>query len=99
MVHLARFAVPVAGLSLAFATAGCGKTVIDSQKAEDFIQSSLEKRGATITSVSCPDDVEVAPKKSFDCTAASDQGKTATITMTILNDNADVKVTDFSVSK
>jgi hypothetical protein len=99
MHRLVRIALPVAALSLLLATTGCGKTVIDSQKAEDFIQSSLEKRGATVDSVSCPSDVEVQAKKSFDCTAAIKGGHTATITMTILNDNADVKVTDFSISK
>ena len=95
LVRPVRFVLAAAALALIFATTGCGKTVIDAQKAEDFIQSSLEKRGVAVASVSCPDDVEVEAGKSFDCTATSDQGKTATITMKILNDNADVKVISF----
>jgi hypothetical protein len=81
---------------LVLAAAGCGKTVIDSQKAEDFIKSGIEQHtGATVTSVSCPGDVEVVADRTFDCTATSSTGKTATITMKILNDNADVKVISF----
>jgi hypothetical protein len=98
MHRLARIALPAAALSLVLGATGCGKTVIDSQKAEDFLRSSFEKRGLTVTSVSCPDNVEVVPDKTFDCTATSTTGKTATITMKILNDNADVRVTAYKIS-
>lgn len=80
--------------ALALLAAGCGKTVIDSQKAEDFIKGAIEKQSpGSVATVSCPDNFEVKTGAEFDCTATSTSGKTLRVTMRILNDNADVKVT------
>lgn len=99
MSRPAYLALPLIIASVVLAASGCGKTVIDSAKAEAFIKDGIEKNSpATISSVDCPDDVEVEANKTFECTATSDQGKKATITLKILNDNADVRVIDFQTN-
>lgn len=91
----AVFAAVIAVLLLA----GCGETVIDDGKAEDSIQRDVESTlKVKVSSVDCPGDVEVEVDKEFDCTVASDAGN-ATVTLKILNEDADVRVTDFRQTK
>ncbi len=85
----------VAALSLA----ACGDTVIDDGKAEEAIQQDVESTlKVKVSSVDCPGDVEVEVDKEFDCTVKSDAGD-ATVTLKILNEDADVRVTDFQQTK
>ena len=72
---------------------GCGETVIDDDKAEGAIQSSLEKSlHEKIQSVDCPSDQEVEKGKTFTCQVNFSQGKQATATLKILNEDADVSL-------
>ncbi len=72
---------------------GCGETVIDDVKAEGAIQSSLEKSlHEKIQSVDCPSDQEVEKGKTFTCQVNFSQGKQATATLKILNEDADVSL-------
>jgi len=78
----------------ALAVAGCGGTVVDSQKAEDAIQQNIESSTKlTVESVSCPDNVDVEAGATFDCDIKFADGKTAKATLKILNNDADVKIT------
>jgi len=86
---------------LLVAVAGCGETVIDDVKTEDAIaqnlESSLDKK---VASVECPSGVEVKTGVSFDCTVKLTDGKRETATLKVLNEDADVEVTDLeSVSQ
>jgi NAD(P)H-hydrate repair Nnr-like enzyme with NAD(P)H-hydrate epimerase domain len=85
----------VAAALIAFAalgTAGCGGKVIDDQKAETAIKADFERStGVKVTSVDCPGNVDVKPGATFDCTVNAASGRSATVTLKILNDNADVK--------
>jgi hypothetical protein len=79
--------------ALALVAAGCGETVIDDVKAEGAIQTSLEKSlHEKITSVECPSDQEVEKGKTFTCEVNFSQGKQATATLKILNEDADVSL-------
>jgi hypothetical protein len=78
----------------AIAIAGCGKTVIDSAKAEGAVAENLRRQlHEKVSSVECPSGVEVKPKVTFECTVNLAGGGTETATLKILDDKADVEVT------
>jgi uncharacterized protein DUF4333 len=78
---------------------GCGKTVIDDGKAEAFLKDGFQKNfGVTLDSADCPSGVDVKANTTFDCTVAYGD-KSGTVTMKILNDNADVKPIKFTQNK
>jgi hypothetical protein len=92
----ARCFLVVALAAIAFAAAGCGATVIDSEKTEDTLQANVEQaRHEKINSVDCPSDQEVDPGTTFGCTVNFSDGKKATITLKIRNKDADVDVVGF----
>ena len=67
--------------------------------AEEAIQQDVESTlKVKVSSADCPGDVEVEVDKEFDCTVKSDAGD-ATVTLKILNEDADVRVTDFQQTK
>jgi len=86
--------------TVALAAIGCGETVIDDSKTEaaikDNLQGSLER---DVSSVDCPSGVKVEPGGTFDCQVALADGKKETATLKILNEDADVEVTDLSPQK
>ena len=76
--------------SLAGALA-CTKT-LDSGGLEDQIKTLLQERGGpTLSSVSCPDDIQAQAGGTFTCTAADD-GKTYTIEVTQTDDGGNVEI-------
>jgi NAD(P)H-hydrate repair Nnr-like enzyme with NAD(P)H-hydrate epimerase domain len=88
-----------AGLALA-PVAGCGKTVIDDAKTEAAIEQNLERSaGKKVASVDCPSDVEVEKGERFDCVVSLDGGKEETATMKILNEDADIELTNLKAAK
>jgi hypothetical protein len=95
-----RCAAAVALLAIVFAAAGCGETVIDDVKAEEAIQSNLEKAlHEKIKVVDCPSDQKVEPGKTFGCTVSFSDGKQATATLKILNKDADVSLVGLKSKK
>lgn len=91
-------AVLAALVAAAFATAGCGETVIDTTKAEDTIQADVEKqRGEKVESVDCPQP-EVDPGTIFSCTVNYPDGKTATYRLKIRNEDADLSIVGFEIN-
>ena len=100
MNSLGRFGAPAALVLAAFLAAGCGETVIDDAKTEAAIEDNLQKSvGQKVSSVDCPSGVEVEAGKSFDCAVELAGGKSETATLKILNDDADVEVTDLQPDK
>jgi NAD(P)H-hydrate repair Nnr-like enzyme with NAD(P)H-hydrate epimerase domain len=78
----------------------CGGTVIDDAKTEDAIQQNLETSlNKKVSSVDCPSDVDVKAGESFDCTVTLSGGKQETASLKILNEDADVEVTDLQPDK
>ncbi|HET6998128.1 MAG TPA: DUF4333 domain-containing protein [Solirubrobacterales bacterium] len=95
-----RCAAAIALLAVALVTAGCGETVIDDVKAEGAIKSNLEKSlDEKITSVDCPSDEKVEKGKTFTCTVKFSDGKQATATLKILNEDADVSLVGLKPTK
>jgi uncharacterized protein DUF4333 len=93
VMNLARFCAFALAIALAFAAVGCGDTVIDSSKAEDTIQASLEKSlGGTIKSVDCPADQKVEAGATFECTVALPNGDREEVTLKIRNSDADLSI-------
>jgi hypothetical protein len=85
---------------LVFLAVGCGETVIDDAKTEAAIEQNLEDSvGQKVSSVDCPSGVEVEPDATFDCTVSLAGGKEETATLKILNEDADVEVTDLKPDK
>lgn len=100
MSRLARCGALVALILAAFAALGCGETVIDDAKTEAAIEQNIEGSvGKKVVSVDCPSGVEVEKGTSFDCTLSLAGGKEETATLTILNEDADVKLTDLKPAK
>jgi hypothetical protein len=87
-------------IALPFGAAGCGDTVIDSSKAEDTIQASLEKSlGGEIKAVSCPTDQKVEADTTFDCTVVFPGGDKETVTLKIRNSDADLSIVGLEKQK
>jgi hypothetical protein len=75
--------------------AGCGETVIDSTKTEEALEANLSKSlGQKVSAVDCPSDVEVEKGATFTCSVKLAKGAEQTATLKILNEDADVSVTD-----
>ena len=91
----------IAALALAaFLAVGCGETVIDDAKTEAAIEQNLENSvGKKVSSVDCPSGVEVEAGRSFDCAVTLTGGGGETATLKIINDDADVEVTDLQPDK
>ena len=97
---LVRTGVVLALPLLMFLAVGCGETVIDDAKTEAAIEQNLEDSvGQKVSSVDCPSGVEVEPGETFDCTVSLADGKEETATLKILNEDADVEVTDLKPNK
>lgn len=96
-----RFALAAAALAvLALVATGCGDTVIDSKSAEETVQASLEKSlHEKIKSVDCPSGQKVEPGETFSCEVNFSQGKQATATLKILNEDADMSFVGLKPSK
>jgi hypothetical protein len=95
-----RFGALAVLVAVAAFAVGCGETVIDDVKAEGAIQSNLEKSlHAKIKSVDCPSDQKVEADKTFKCTVNFSDGKQATATLKILNDDADVSLVGLKPTK
>jgi hypothetical protein len=81
---------------LAFA-AGCGETVLDATKAEEQLEANLSSsRKEKVSSVDCPSGEKVEAGRTFVCSVEFADGKTASVTLEIRNDDADVSVTKFT---
>jgi hypothetical protein len=87
-------------LAVVFLVAGCGGTILDLGKAEDQIEANVENtQGEKVSSVDCPSDVEVEPKTTFSCTVRLSDGSTATATLMIRNEDADLDFLSFKANK
>jgi hypothetical protein len=95
-----RFAAALALLVLGLATAGCGDTVIDGQNTEETLEKSLEDSlHAKIKNVDCPSDQKVEPGETFTCTVIFSDGKQATVTLKIRNEDADISIVGLKENK
>jgi hypothetical protein len=70
------------GLALALATVGCGSDTIDANEVEAGIEQSLSTATASVSSVSCPNDVEKEEGATFTCDAKLEGGGKAKVKVT-----------------
>jgi NAD(P)H-hydrate repair Nnr-like enzyme with NAD(P)H-hydrate epimerase domain len=80
--------------------AGCGGVELDTSKIQDQLKAyvgNLEK--TKVSSVDCPSGIEVKAGNTFECAVSLDNGKKGTITVKILNSDADTAVTDLRFNK
>ena len=75
-------ATTAVGLAVALATVGCGSDTIDAADVEADIEQSLSSATASVSSVSCPDDVEKEEGATFTCDAKLEGGGKAKVTVT-----------------
>ncbi len=74
--------------------------MIDASKAEGAIQTNLERsRHEKVSSVVCPSGQKVEVGKEFNCTIDFANGKHATVTLKIRNEEADTDVVGFKETK
>lgn len=80
-------------LAAAVLVAGCGETIIDSQKTEEQLKANLSNSlKEKISSVDCPSDQKVEKGATFDCSVKLQKGQEQTVTLKIRNDDADISV-------
>jgi NAD(P)H-hydrate repair Nnr-like enzyme with NAD(P)H-hydrate epimerase domain len=97
---LGRSSATVALALAVFLMVGCGATEIDDAKTEAAIEQNLQNSvGQNVSSVDCPSGVEVEAGKTFDCAVSLAGGKQETATLKILNEDADIEVTDLQADK
>lgn len=70
------------GLAVALATVGCGSDTIDAAEVEAGIEQSLSSATASVSSVSCPNDVEKKEGATFTCDAKLEGGGKAKVKVT-----------------
>jgi NAD(P)H-hydrate repair Nnr-like enzyme with NAD(P)H-hydrate epimerase domain len=84
-----------AAVIAALAFAGCGETVVDATKTEEALAANLSKSlNEKIAAVDCPSDIEVEKGNTFNCSVDVQKGEDQTVTLRILNEDADINVTD-----
>jgi Domain of unknown function (DUF4333) len=100
MSFAVRGSLLAAVVLVALAPLGCGETVIDDAKTEVSIEQNLERStGKKISTVECPADVEVEKGTSFSCTVVLEGGKEETAKMKVLNEDADLELSDLEPAK
>jgi hypothetical protein len=88
-------AVIAASAVMAFAAAGCGKTVVKESSEEDLVTNTFQKQGLPAPeSIDCPDDVDAKVGETFDCKVIV-KGGPASTTLTLTGKVT--KVTDKGV--
>ena len=70
------------GLAVAVASAGCGSDTVDVAEVEAGIEQSLSSTTASVSSVSCPSDVEKEEGATFTCDAKLEGGGKAKVKVT-----------------
>jgi Domain of unknown function (DUF4333) len=93
MSPLSRSSALAALASAVLIAVGCGGTVIDPSKIEDQLEAYLENsQGKSVSSVDCPSGVDVKAGNTFDCTVNLSGGRGETVTVKILNSDADIGI-------
>jgi hypothetical protein len=83
----------VVGLALGLATVGCGSDTIDAAEVEAGIERSLSSATASVSSVSCPDDVKKEEDATFTCDAKLQGGGKAKVKVTQTSKGGDFTYT------
>ena len=94
-----RLAALAALVLLGVVVAGCG-TALDDTGTEDTVRQYLEDElGQKVASIDCPSGIDVEPDETFDCDVRLEDGTGETVTLRILNEDADLAVADVQSEK
>ncbi|HEX4463058.1 MAG TPA: DUF4333 domain-containing protein [Solirubrobacterales bacterium] len=86
-------------VAAAVLVAGCGETIIDSQKTEEQLEANLSHSlKEKVSSVDCPSDQKVEKGATFNCSVKLQKGEEQTVTLKIRNSDADISVINISGS-
>jgi hypothetical protein len=80
-------------LAVAFATVGCGSDTIDAAEVEAGIEQSLSSATASVSTVSCPNDVAKEEGATFTCDAKLEGGGRAKVKVTQTSKGGDFTYT------
>ena len=84
-------------VAIALLVAGCGETIIDSQKTEEQLEANLSHSlHEKVSSVDCPSNQKVEKGATFNCSVKLQKGQEQTVTLKIRNENADISVINVS---
>lgn len=84
-------------IAVAALVAGCGETIIDSQKTEEQLQANLSHSlNEKVSSVECPSNQKVEKGATFNCSVKLQKGQEQTVTLKIRNSDADISVINVS---
>ena len=86
----------LAALALAAPLAiGCGGVNLDAGKEQDQLKAYVENlKNTKVSAVDCPSGVEVKAGNTFECSFTLQGGEAGTISVKILNSDADTEVTE-----
>jgi NAD(P)H-hydrate repair Nnr-like enzyme with NAD(P)H-hydrate epimerase domain len=100
MSWLGRFGAIAVLFAVASLAVGCGGTNLDLSKTEDQIQANIENtRDTKVASVDCPSGVAVDPGATFSCTVHLSGGDTATATLRIRDEDANLDFVNLQPDK
>jgi NAD(P)H-hydrate repair Nnr-like enzyme with NAD(P)H-hydrate epimerase domain len=95
-----RGGLAVLALAAVLIAAGCGGVELDASKTQDQLKAYIENLEKTkVSSVDCPSGVEVKAGNTLECSVSLQDGKKGTVTVKILNSDADTAVTDLRFNK
>ena len=84
-------------IAIAVLVAGCGETIIDSQKTEEQLEANLSHSlKEKVSSVDCPSNQKVEKGATFNCSVKLQKGEEQTVTLKIRNSDADISVINIS---
>jgi hypothetical protein len=91
MSFLKRSGVVLGLIAVLAFVVGCGGTVISTTKIEEQLEASLPKElSEKVSAVECPSDQKVEAGATFTCKVKLPKGKEKTVTLEIVNKDADV---------
>jgi len=81
------------GIAVALAAVGCGSDSIDADEVEAGIEQTLSDATASVSSVSCPNDIEKEEGATFTCDAKLEGGGKAKVKVTQTSKGGDFTYT------
>ena len=100
MSLLSRSSALVTLALVAVLAVGCGGVNLDAAKTQDQLKAYIEKIESTkVSSVECPSGVAVKAGNTLDCSVRLEDGKQGTVTVKIVNSDADTEVTELKFNK
>jgi hypothetical protein len=100
VTELRRTALGISSLALAaVAVAGCGSQTLDTNQADQSIQSHITALTCKGVKASCPSDIPLEKGHVTVCTATAPDGTSTSVHIVQTNDNGHVRITSHALLK